>query len=35
MKTLYNKYGLEIKTIIQMVGIGAAAILLTYFDIVR
>jgi hypothetical protein len=35
MIKLYNKYNLEIKTIIQMLLIGAIALILEYFKIVK
>ena len=35
MKTFYNKYGLEIKTVIQIILIGVVALILEYFKIVK
>jgi hypothetical protein len=35
MIKLYNKYNLEIKTIIQMLLIGVIALILEYFKIVK
>jgi|688.fasta_scaffold00057_10 hypothetical protein len=35
MIKLYNKYNLEIKTVIQMLLIGVIALILEYFKIVK
>jgi hypothetical protein len=35
MIKLYNKYNLEIKTVIQMLLIGIIALILEYFKIVK
>lgn len=35
MKTLFSKYGLEIKTVIQIILIGVVALILEYFKIIK